>query len=72
MENKAKTVDELRIEVTNAAIELFEGDKDRAELWLSTPLLAIGNKIPTHYMDTPERAQQLLDIIGRLEHGVMA
>lgn len=70
MDKGARTIDEFRIEVTNAAIELFEGDSDRAELWLSTPLPAIGNEIPIHYVDTPERAQQILDIIGRLEHGV--
>lgn len=70
MDKGARTIDEFRIEVTNAAIELFEGDSDSAELWLSTPLPAIGNEIPIHYVDTPERAQQILDIIGRLEHGV--
>ena len=70
MKKETKTKDELHTEVINAAIELFEGDKERAELWLSVSLPAIGNEIPIHYIDTPERVQQLLDIIGRLEHGV--
>ena len=35
MKKETKTKDELHTEVINAAIELFEGDKERAELWLS-------------------------------------
>jgi len=57
-------------EVMAAALELFEGDRQMAESWLSKPLAAIGNETPINYIDTPEHAHQLLDIIGRLEHGV--
>lgn len=56
--------------VFKAATELFEGNRQMAEDWMSKPLPAIGNAIPADYIDSPERAQQLLDIIGRLEHGV--
>lgn len=52
MEKETKTKDELRTEIIDAAVELFEGDKDRAELRLSTPLPAIGNEIPINYIDT--------------------
>ena len=54
MKKETKTKDELHTEVINAAIELFEGDKERAELWLSASLPAIGTEIPIHYIDTPE------------------
>ncbi|MEC9040743.1 MAG: MbcA/ParS/Xre antitoxin family protein [Pseudomonadota bacterium] len=60
----------LRAQVISNATELFEGDQEMAEKWLSKPLPAIGNEVPINYIDTSERAQQLLDIIGRLEHGV--
>ena len=60
----------MQTEVMAAALALFEGDRQMAESWLSKPLPAIGNEIPTDYIDSPERAKQLLDIIGRLEHGV--
>jgi len=56
--------------VLNAATELFEGNRQMAEDWMSKPLPAIGHAIPADYIDSPERAQHLLDIIGRLEHGV--
>jgi len=65
-----KSTETLQAEAYAAAVELFEGDREMAENWMSKPLPAIGNEIPINYIDTPERAQQLLDIIGRLEHGV--
>jgi putative toxin-antitoxin system antitoxin component (TIGR02293 family) len=70
MSNRNSTSEKFRTDVISAAEELFEGDLDMAERWLSKPLPAIDNKIPFDFIDTPERAQQLLDIIGRLEHGV--
>ena len=60
----------LRAQVVSRAVELFEGDRQMAQNWLSKHLRAIGNEIPTDYIDSPERAQHLLDIIGRLEHGI--
>ena len=46
----------MKSEVMAAALELFEGDRQMAESWLSKPLLAIGSKIPMEYIDSPERA----------------
>ena len=72
MDNQQKTTDALRDEVFAAAVELFEGDQQAADAWLNQPLRAIGNEVPTVYMDSPERIETVRDIIGRLEHGVWA
>jgi putative toxin-antitoxin system antitoxin component (TIGR02293 family) len=51
-------------------VELFEGDRQAAIVWLNRPLRALGHKVPAVYMDSPERIQEVREIIGRLEHGV--
>lgn len=66
------SVDSKTLETTvlAAALELFEGDRQMTERWLSSPLPIIGNETPYNYMDSPEKARQLLGIINRFEHGV--
>lgn len=70
MDNQPETIDALREDVVTAAVELFEGDRQAADAWLSKPLRAIDNEAPLVYMDSPEKIQTVRDIIGRLEHGV--
>ena len=70
MNHQQKTMNILHDEVIAAAVELFEGDRKAATGWLNQPLRALGYKTPALYMDSPERIQEVLDIIGRLEHGV--
>ena len=70
MDNQPKTVDVLLEDVVTDAVELFEGDRRAAEAWLNQPLRAIGYEVPTLYMNSPEKIQNVRDIIGRLEHGV--
>ncbi|KGE77229.1 antitoxin Xre/MbcA/ParS toxin-binding domain-containing protein [Halomonas salina] len=54
--------------VWRAATELFEGDRDAAERWLHREAKGLGGKRPIDVMQ--EDPQQVLDLIGRLEHGV--
>ncbi|WP_303288845.1 MbcA/ParS/Xre antitoxin family protein [Marinobacter sp. SS8-8] len=70
MTNQKTEIETLQGQVKSAALELFEGDQQMAESWLSSPLPIIGNETPYNYMDSPERARQLLGIINRFEHGV--
>tara|TARA_R110001599_G_scaffold348060_1_gene574923 strand:- start:493 stop:711 length:219 start_codon:yes stop_codon:yes gene_type:complete len=70
MDNQRKTVDTLREDVVTAAVKLFEGDQRAAKAWLNQPLRAIDDEVPVLYMDSPEKIQEVRDIIGRLEHGV--
>ncbi|MDT4817422.1 putative toxin-antitoxin system antitoxin component [compost metagenome] len=52
-------------ELWSAAVSLFEGDQKAAENWLHQPLPALGGATP---IQAP--LEMLLDLIGRLEHGV--
>ena len=70
MTDQQAELETLQAQVKSAAVKLFEGDKQMAESWLSSPLPIIDNETPYTYMDSPERAKQLLGIINRFEHGV--
>jgi uncharacterized protein (DUF2384 family) len=58
-------------QVIAQAVKLSEGDRKMAENWPSKPPRTIDHDIPIDYIDSPERAQQPLDIKGRLEHGTL-
>ncbi|MDL0433928.1 DUF2384 domain-containing protein [Marinobacter sp. TBZ242] len=51
-----------------AAIELFEGNRAAADHWLHQEAVGLGGRRPIDVMETDP--QQVLDLIGRLEHGV--
>ena len=52
------------------ALGLFGGDLDKARHWLSTPKVALGGETPLDYARVEVGAQEVLDLIGRIEHGV--
>ncbi|NJI24192.1 DUF2384 domain-containing protein [Aeromonas veronii] len=58
--------------VMDAAIALHDSDASRALLWLQRPARALGGVRPVDYQDTPEHIQEVLDLIGRIEHGVLS
>jgi putative toxin-antitoxin system antitoxin component (TIGR02293 family) len=57
-------------EIYEAAIELFEGDRDAARRWLTSPVCGLGNARPVDFADNEPGASEVLDLIGRLNHGV--
>ena len=59
-------------EVLKAAIDLFEGDRERAVHWLSNPVRGLGDRRPVDMLATSAEVEAVLDLIGRLEHGVFA
>ncbi|MDR5899588.1 DUF2384 domain-containing protein [Halomonas vilamensis] len=59
-------------EVYKCAIDLFEGDKEQARKWLLNPVRGLGGKHPADMISTSAGAEAVLDLIGRLEHGVFA
>lgn len=59
-------------EVLNAATELFEGSIDEANQWLKTPTRGLGGRKPIEMLATAAESKAVLDLIGRLEHGVFA
>ena len=56
--------------VYRSALQLFEGDAAAARRWLDEPANAIGGNTPLHHLDTEAGADEVQDLIGRLEHGV--
>lgn len=53
------------------ALQLFEGDVDAARQWLNEPAKALGGNTPLQHLDTEAGADEIQDLIGRLEHGVI-
>ncbi len=58
--------------VMDAAIALHDGDTGRALQWLLRPARALGGVRPIDHLDSPEHLQAVLDLIGRIEHGVVS
>ncbi|MGM1054080.1 MAG: antitoxin Xre/MbcA/ParS toxin-binding domain-containing protein [Pseudomonadota bacterium] len=56
------------VAVWRAAIDLFAGNRAEAERWLSREAMGLGWKRPIDVMQ--EDPQQVLDLIGRIDHGV--
>jgi putative toxin-antitoxin system antitoxin component (TIGR02293 family) len=54
------------------AIELFEGDKQKAFRWFMNPNRALGNLSPLEMAATETGAREVENLIGRLEHGVFS
>ena len=64
-------LDALRMTAIAEAVELFDGDQKASAQWLSAPVRALGHKRPNDLLRCEEGVQQVRDIIGRLEHGVI-
>ncbi len=71
MNAEAQNVEELRKLMKQEAVELFEGDRRAAELWLTSSQRALGNRPPLGLMGTAAGIQKIRTLIGQLEHGVV-
>ena len=74
--NRDKTLDPrisdhlMMIErVFHRAIEVLESS-DNARIWLKSPNYAFRNQCPLDFLGTFTGAQELLDELGRLQHGI--
>ena len=54
------------------ATQLFEGDSAMARQWLEQSAKALGGRTPMEYLETEAGANEVEDLIGRLEHGIIA
>lgn len=52
------------------AVEVLKNE-DNATLWLNRPQIGLGGEIPVKHMRTAKGAQDVEDLIGRIEHGVL-
>ena len=55
-----------------AANALFDQDMVATKRWLTEPVYGLGDKAPLDMLATSAETQAILDLIGRLEHGVFA
>lgn len=46
------------------------GGEDKARQWLRTPKRALAGQSPLEYADTEPGAEEVTNLLGRLEHGV--
>jgi putative toxin-antitoxin system antitoxin component (TIGR02293 family) len=51
------------------AVEVF-GDKEMGRKWLKGPAWALGNVTPLEFAETELGAQEVDDLLGRIEYGV--
>lgn len=59
------------LRLLHTATDLFEGDHAATQRWLSLPLRAIGGRTPLAYARTEVGAGEVLDVVGRLEQGIV-
>ena len=55
----------------NYAISVF-GSKRKAMRWLSLPYIYLNGQSPMSALQNEESYQEVLDILGRIEHGIFA
>jgi putative toxin-antitoxin system antitoxin component (TIGR02293 family) len=58
--------------VFELAVDLFEGDLPAARQWLETPQPALAGQVPLEFAATDVGAREVENLIGRLEHGIVA
>lgn len=59
------------VEVYEAAVRLFEGDREAARQWMKSPVKGLGGKAPMEMLSIGIELDAVLDMIGRLEHGIV-
>ncbi|MBW2011413.1 MAG: DUF2384 domain-containing protein [Deltaproteobacteria bacterium] len=74
-EGRLKTDESERIlriaRLYEKALEVFE-DAGLARQWFKMPAKALGGKTPLEYADTEPGAQEVEDLLGRIEYGVFS
>ena len=58
--------------VFNLALSYFDGNREHALEWLKHPHPALAGETPLQRADTATGAEDVMDLIGRLEHGIPA
>lgn len=58
--------------IFDAAIELFEWDVLAVRNWMTSPVRGLDGKAPMEMLSTRVESRAVLDLISRLEHGVIA
>lgn len=59
-------------EIYDACLELFDGDRDLAWRWLTSPAFGLGHARTIDYAKTEAGAMEERNLIERLEYGVLS
>ncbi len=70
--SEEQAVAELREQVYREVLELQEGDRATAELWLSSPIRALGNQAPVALMGTEAGLLKVRNLIKKWEEGAVS
>ena len=58
--------------ILNAATHLYSGDVSRAAMWICRPNRALAGAAPLDFAHTSPGYQEVCDLIGRIEHGIVS
>ncbi len=58
------------VKIFAAAVELFGGDRNAANVWMRSRVAGLDGKAPLEMLGTGVESNAVFDLIGRLEHGV--
>jgi putative toxin-antitoxin system antitoxin component (TIGR02293 family) len=70
MESPSNDINEMLAKVQTRAEAVL--GKEHFESWLQTPKRTLGNKIPLELAKTKQGSEQVLNLLGRIEHGVFS
>jgi len=57
---------------SEAAEAYFEGNKEAAHRWLTSPKVALGGETPLAFAVTPEGSDYVVRLLERMSHGVVS
>ena len=58
------------VQALNAALSLNKNDTAKALSWLNRPAWGLGGVAPAELLKTPMGVQAVVDLVGRIRHGV--
>ncbi|MEG0007814.1 MAG: antitoxin Xre/MbcA/ParS toxin-binding domain-containing protein [Aeromonas sp.] len=58
------------VQALDVVLSLHENDTIRALSWLNRPAWGLGGTAPAELLRTPLGVQAVVDLVGRIEHGV--
>ena len=50
--------------------EYVFGDREKAQLWLNSPIKSLGGQVPEQLLDSDEGIERVLHVLGLIEWGV--
>lgn len=55
-----------------SALDYFYGDMAAARRWLTHPKVGLGGRVPMEFARTPEGSDYVVNLIGRMEQGIIS